>query len=88
MEPIIKHTSKAAPHLSFRPEQTTLRTTLCLFSSVEMRLATVAALIFRTHTDDITEDPGFCEHAINLCVCCLYVNITSLILFELVLPYR
>lgn len=38
----------------------------------------MAALIFRTHTDDITEDPGFCKHAINLCLLfiCTY-NITD-----------
>jgi len=52
----------------------------------KMSLATVAALIFRMHTDDITEDPGFCKHSINVCVCGLCLNITSLILFELVLP--
>lgn len=85
LEPIIKHTSKAAPHLSFRPELTTLRTALYLFRSMSDDWQ-----LWQTHADDITNrDPGFCKHAINRrFYVCLYVNITLLILFEPVLPYR
>lgn len=53
MEPIIKHTSKAAPHLSFRPEQTTLRTALCLFCGVEDETGNYGC--FNTYTDDIKQ---------------------------------
>lgn len=73
MEPIIKHTSKAAPHLSFRPEQTTLRTALYLFRSMDDDWQ-----LWQTHTDHITNrDPGFCKYATNRrFFVCLYVNIT------------
>lgn len=41
------------------------------------------------HTDNITNrDPGFCRRATSRCVCCLCVNMISVILFEPVLPYR
>lgn len=69
MEPIIKHTSKAAPHLSFRPEQKTLRTARCLFGGVEDETDDNCFTISYTHW----WDPGFFANMLQ--VCCLYVDI-------------
>lgn len=61
MEPIIKHTSPLVQSRADDPQDRSL-----LVSHYGRWLTTVAALIFQTHTDDITNrDPGFCKHATN-----------------------